>query len=150
VAERFAHNLWMHTCDQELGREPVPEIMQAHALEIGQDWNSLQSEMARLFADSKIVLEATAFLTGTGTDQHKGVLTGLTTTQRVQTATTNVYALADVYSLKQALPGTVRLRCVVDPSPDQPRPGVPIRRRELDRADLLPDPRRQDLGDPNL
>jgi HK97 family phage major capsid protein len=74
------------------------------SIEIGQDWNSLQSEMARLFADAKNVLEATAFLTGTGTDQPKGVLTGLTTTQRVQTATTNVYALADVYSLKQALP----------------------------------------------
>jgi HK97 family phage major capsid protein len=74
------------------------------SIEIGQDWTSLQSEMARLFADSKNVLEATAFLTGTGTNEPKGVLTGLTTTQRVQTATTNVYALADVYSLKQALP----------------------------------------------
>jgi HK97 family phage major capsid protein len=74
------------------------------SIEIGEDWNSLQSEMARLFADSKDVLEATAFLTGTGTNEPKGVLTGLTTTQRVQTATTNVYALADVYSLKQALP----------------------------------------------
>src|SRR5207342_3277102 len=68
------------------------------SIEAGEDWGSLQTEMTRLFADAKATLEATAFLTGTGTAQPKGILTGLTTTQRVQTATTNVYALADVYS----------------------------------------------------
>ena len=75
-----------------------------YSIEVGQDWQSLHDELVYLFADAKNTLEATAFLTGTGTNEPKGVLTGLTTTQRVQTATTNVYALADVYSLKQALP----------------------------------------------
>jgi HK97 family phage major capsid protein len=74
------------------------------SIEIGQDWASLESELARLFADAKDILEATAFLTGSGTDAPKGVLTGLSVSQRVQTATTNVYALADVYALKAALP----------------------------------------------
>jgi HK97 family phage major capsid protein len=89
--------------------QPVVDTAKAFAfvpfsIEIGQDWGSMQSELARLFADAKDVLEATAYLTGTGTDAPKGVLTGLAVGQRVQTATTNVYALADVYSLKAALP----------------------------------------------
>jgi len=75
-----------------------------YTIEAGEDWKSLHDELVYLFADAKNTLEATAFLTGTGTNEPKGVLTGLTTSQRVQTATTNVYALADVYSLKQALP----------------------------------------------
>lgn len=79
------------------------------SIEIGMDWGSFQSEMARLFSDAKDVLEASAFLTGTGTDAPGGILNiggtgGLTTTQRVQTATTNVFALADVWSFKAALP----------------------------------------------
>jgi HK97 family phage major capsid protein len=54
-------------------------------------------------------LEATKFLTGTGTNEPGGILNiggtgGLTTTQRVQTATTNTFVLADLYSFKQALP----------------------------------------------
>jgi hypothetical protein len=32
------------------------------SIEIGQDWTSLHAEVARLFADAKDVLEATAFL----------------------------------------------------------------------------------------
>jgi HK97 family phage major capsid protein len=75
-----------------------------YTIEVGQDWQSLHDELIYLFADAKNTLEATAFLSGTGTNEPKGVLTGLTTSQRVQTATTNVFALADVYSLKQALP----------------------------------------------
>jgi HK97 family phage major capsid protein len=94
--------------------QPVIDTAKAFAfvpysIEVGQDWSSLESELARLFADSKDVLEATAFLTGTGTDAPGGILNiggtgGLTTTQRIQSATTNVYALSDVYSLKAALP----------------------------------------------
>ena len=44
------------------------------------------------------------FYSGTGTDQPSGVQTGLAVGQRVQTATTNIVALADIYSIKQALP----------------------------------------------
>jgi HK97 family phage major capsid protein len=45
------------------------------------------------------------FLTGSGTNQPQGVLTGLSSaTWRVQTATIAVTAIADAYSLKNALP----------------------------------------------
>jgi HK97 family phage major capsid protein len=79
------------------------------SIEVGQDWSSLQSELARLMDDAKNVLEASKFLLGTGTNEPGGILNiggtgGLTTTQRVQTATTAVTAIADVYSLRQALP----------------------------------------------
>jgi HK97 family phage major capsid protein len=74
------------------------------SIEIGQDWATLQSEMGRLMADGRDVLDATKFLAGGGTDEPSGVLTGLSTTQRVQTAATATLAVGDVYSLKQALP----------------------------------------------
>lgn len=87
------------TITTEMARAFVP-----FSIEVGQDWSSLQSEMLRLIADARDVLDATMFLTGTGTDQPAGVLTGLTTAQRVQTAGAGAFALADVYSLKQAVP----------------------------------------------
>jgi HK97 family phage major capsid protein len=81
------------------GRAFVP-----FSIEIGQDWNSLQSELMRLIRDARDVLDATQFLTGTGTNAPSGVLTGLTTTQRVQTNTIAVYAVGDPWLLKAALP----------------------------------------------
>jgi HK97 family phage major capsid protein len=42
-------------------------------------------------------------LTGSGTNQPAGVLTGLTTTQRVQTAGAGAFAIGDNYLLKQGL-----------------------------------------------
>jgi HK97 family phage major capsid protein len=83
----------------ETGRAFVP-----FSIEVGQDWPSIQGELMKLISDGRDVLDATMFYSGTGTDQPAGVQTGLTTTQRVQTATTNVVALADIYSIKQALP----------------------------------------------
>jgi HK97 family phage major capsid protein len=74
------------------------------SIELSQDWGSLQSELGRLFADARDNLDATMFLTGSGTNQPSGVLTGLTTTQRVQTAGAGAFALGDVYSLAQSLP----------------------------------------------
>jgi len=60
-------------------------------------------------ADGKDVLDAAAFLTGTGTNQPGGILNiggtgGLTTTQRQQTNTVATYAIGDPYLLKAALP----------------------------------------------
>jgi HK97 family phage major capsid protein len=56
------------------------------SIELGQDWGTLQGELTRLISDARDVLDATQFLTGSGTDSPAGVLTGLTTSQRVQTA----------------------------------------------------------------
>jgi HK97 family phage major capsid protein len=73
------------------------------SIEVGQDWASLQEELAQLVADARDVLDAAIFYSGTGTDQPFGVRTGLTTTQRVQTAGAGAFAYADVYTLKQAI-----------------------------------------------
>jgi HK97 family phage major capsid protein len=78
------------------------------SIELGQDWGTLQQELLRLMTDAKDVLEATKFLLGTGTNEPGGILNiggtgGLTTTQRVQTATTNTFVLGDLYVFKQAL-----------------------------------------------
>jgi HK97 family phage major capsid protein len=73
------------------------------SIEVGQDWGSLQEELAALVADARDVLDASIFYNGTGTDQPFGVRTGLTTSQRVQTAGAGAFAYADVYSLKQAI-----------------------------------------------
>ena len=74
------------------------------SIELGEDWGSLQAELGRLFSDARDVLDASMFLTGSGTNQPEGLLTGLTTTQRVLTGTIAVTAVSDAYSLKQALP----------------------------------------------
>jgi len=79
------------------------------SIELSQDWGQIVPELTAALSDGKDVLDATAFLTGTGTNQPGGVLNiggtgGLTTTQRVLTTTTAVYALGDPYLLKAALP----------------------------------------------
>jgi HK97 family phage major capsid protein len=96
-----------------MGRAFVPG-----SIEIFEDWASIQEEMARLFADARDVLDATKFLTGSGTDEPEGVLTGLTTAQRVLTAGTAAYALADMYSLKQALPARFMARATFAAHPN--------------------------------
>jgi HK97 family phage major capsid protein len=87
------------TIDCAMGRAFIP-----FSIEVSQDWSSLQSELLRLISDGRDVLDATQFLSGTGTDSPAGVLTGLTTSQRVQCAATGFPAVADHYSLKGAVP----------------------------------------------
>jgi HK97 family phage major capsid protein len=82
------------------------------SFELGDDWGSIASELATLISDAKDVLEATKFLSGSGTNEPVGILTvgttgALTTAQRVQSATAGTVAIADIYSLKQA-PGSTR------------------------------------------
>jgi HK97 family phage major capsid protein len=78
--------------------------------EVGDDWNGLVNELTQLVADAKDVVEATKFLSGSGTDEPWGILNigagGLTTTQRVQTAASATIAIGDVYALKQAIGST--------------------------------------------
>lgn len=79
------------------------------SIEASQDWGTLQSELLKLVADGKNTVDATMFLTGTGTNQPGGILNiggtnGLTTTQRVQTATVATLAPGDSWLLKGAIP----------------------------------------------
>jgi HK97 family phage major capsid protein len=91
--------------------QPTVSTERAHAfvpfsIEIGMDWNGLQDDMTELFRDAKDVLEAGKFVSGTGTNEPFGVLTGTTTT--VAAATGLTLTLANLYSLKNALPPRYR------------------------------------------
>ncbi len=79
------------------------------SIEVGQDWDGLSEELLRLAEDARNVMDATQFLTGTGSNAPGGILNiggtgGLTTTQRVQTNTVATYALGDPWLLKAAIP----------------------------------------------
>jgi HK97 family phage major capsid protein len=79
------------------------------SIEIGQDWNGLQNELLKLLADGRDILDATKFLTGTGTNEPQGIFSGaggLQTAQRIQTATTATTVIGDLYSVRQALNAT--------------------------------------------
>lgn len=78
------------------------------SIEVGQDWTNLQSSMAELIQDAKDTLEAAKFITGTGTNEPFGVITGATTT--VNATAGGVFTLANLYALKNALPPRYRPR----------------------------------------
>jgi HK97 family phage major capsid protein len=91
--------------------QPVVSTERAHAfvpfsIEIGMDYSALQDDMTELFRDAKDVLEAGKFVSGTGTNEPFGVLTGTTTT--VAAATGLTVTLANLYALKNALPPRYR------------------------------------------
>jgi HK97 family phage major capsid protein len=78
------------------------------SIEVGQDWNGLQSSMAELIQDAKDTLEAAKFITGTGTNEPFGVITGATNT--VNATAAGVFDLEDLYRLKNSLPPRYRPR----------------------------------------
>jgi HK97 family phage major capsid protein len=93
--------------------QPVISTEKAQAfipfsIEVGMDWNGLQAEMAGLLQDAKDDLEATAFATGTGTNEPQGVIVGATTV--VTASGTASFAAADLYSLENALGPRFRSR----------------------------------------
>lgn len=70
--------------------------------------SDISSQLPQILADAKNNLESAAFSTGAGTGGvPKGIVTAATTA--VTTATANTFAIADVYSLQQALPARARL-----------------------------------------
>jgi HK97 family phage major capsid protein len=70
------------------------------------DIPNLGEQVAMLAADAFDNLEATAFVTGSGTAQPKGVVTavGAVTASRVNPTTGGTYGLPDVYVVQNALP----------------------------------------------
>lgn len=82
-----------------------------YSIEVGMDWGSLQAEMASLLQDAKDDLEASAFLSGTGTNEPFGLLTGATTT--VTAGGTAAFAIADLFKLEEALGPRFRSRAAV-------------------------------------
>ncbi len=88
--------------------QPTYNVEKAQAfvpfsIEVGEDWAALQAEMARMLQDAKDALEADKFLTGAGHGSQvpQGLLVGGTAV--VSTAATATFAVADLYSLQNAL-----------------------------------------------
>ena len=82
-----------------------------YSIEIGQDYPNLAADLAVLFAQGKDDLEATAFATGTGSSQPTGIVTAIDGTGNdTGTATTDTYALADVYTVQETLGAKYRGR----------------------------------------
>jgi HK97 family phage major capsid protein len=91
--------------------QPVVSTERAHAfvpfsIEIGMDWGSIQDDLTELFRDAKDVLESSKFVSGSGTNEPFGVLTG--TTNTVAAAAGLTVTLANIYALKNALPPRYR------------------------------------------
>jgi HK97 family phage major capsid protein len=91
--------------------QPVVSTERAHAfvpfsIEIGMDWGSIQDDLTELFRDAKDVLESSKFVSGSGTNEPFGVLTG--TTNTVAAAAGLTVTLANMYALKNALPPRYR------------------------------------------
>lgn len=80
------------------------------SIEVGQDWNALQSEMGGLLADAKAVEESTSFITATGNGitAPQGVVGGLDASSRVTSTTGDTFAIADIFKLTGALPPRFR------------------------------------------
>ena len=79
------------------------------SIEALEDEQNVTAEVAKLLAFGKDTLEATAFITGSGTGQPTGIVTALTGgSSVVGSATTDTFALADVYALQGALPARYR------------------------------------------
>jgi HK97 family phage major capsid protein len=93
--------------------QPIAYVEKAQAfvpfsIEIGEDWERLQFEMARMFADAKDLLEAQKFVSGTGHSAHmpEGLQVGATAF--LTSGATAAISVADLYSLKEALPPRFR------------------------------------------
>lgn len=79
------------------------------SLEAMQDEANVAGEVGRLLAFGKDTLESQAFATGSGSAQPTGIITALTGgAQVVGSATTDTFAIADVYALDSALPARYR------------------------------------------
>jgi HK97 family phage major capsid protein len=79
------------------------------SIEAFQDAANVTQEVGRLLAFGKDVLEANAFAVGTGTGMPTGIITALVGTSSIVTsATTDTFAIADVYSTQASLPARYR------------------------------------------
>ena len=75
------------------------------SIEISEDWAAIQEDMAMCFADAKNQLESNKFLKGLGHTSHEpqGLIAAGGATAVTSTATTAVFAVADLFSLENAL-----------------------------------------------
>jgi len=98
--------------------QPVMNVEKAQcfvpfSIEESQDWGELQPQIAMMFSEAKDVLEGTQFMTGAGhaSNVPQGIITGATATTAA--SGTGAFAVADLYSLEQALPPRYRARATL-------------------------------------
>lgn len=78
------------------------------SIQISQDYPNLVGDLTELFTDAKMTLEDSKFAVGSGTGEPFGVVTTLPAGSIVASATTDVFAVADVYNVAEALPPRFR------------------------------------------
>ncbi len=90
--------------------QPTVNVEKAFAfvpmsIEIAEDWQNIQGDLAMCFADAKNRLESNKFLLGLGhtSSEPQGLIAAGGATASVTSATTAVFAVADLYSLDAAL-----------------------------------------------
>jgi HK97 family phage major capsid protein len=77
----------------------------AYSYEVGQDAVDFLGELSSVLTDSADQLQATAYTTGTGSDQPQGIVTGLAgTASEINAASAETFTAADIYALQNALP----------------------------------------------
>lgn len=77
------------------------------SIEAEQDESGVATEVARMVAFEKDRMESVAFVTGSGSGQPTGIVTALVASSPsvlVASATTDTFAIGDVYALDSALP----------------------------------------------
>ena len=90
--------------------QPTVNVEKAFAfvpmsIEIAEDWANIQADLAAAFADAKNRLESTQFLTGLGhaSNAPQGLIAVGGATSIYTTATTAVFAIADLYGVENQL-----------------------------------------------
>ncbi|MCW2749268.1 MAG: hypothetical protein JWR83_378 [Aeromicrobium sp.] len=82
-----------------------------YSYEVGMDAVNFLAEMQKLLVDAADQLQATAFTTGSGAGQPKGIVTALAgTASEVAVAVTAAFMVEDVYKLIEAVPPRFRDR----------------------------------------
>lgn len=79
------------------------------SIEALQDEANVTTEVGRLLAEGKDILEAAAFATGSGAGQPTGLITALAgTASEVAPTTAETFASADIYKMEESLPARYR------------------------------------------
>lgn len=80
------------------------------SIEAFEDARGREGEIVAMIVDAKDRLESTAFATGNGTSEPRGLITALDANTNVEVAntTSNVFGLEDVYALYENLPARWR------------------------------------------
>lgn len=75
-----------------------------YSFEIGGDWAGFESDMLAVMNDAKARAEATAFTSGSGTDEPTGFVTALDgTASEVAATTPEAFSIEDIFAVEEAL-----------------------------------------------